>query len=172
MVECPTCKHSNFLGALFCSECGTQLTISGITTQSLKISSGAVSARSTGSDSLPPEIIIKDAPVTLHLLESDNYLPLMDQEEITLGRVNKGQKILPDVDLMPYDAFKKGVSRIHAALELFPGQVRIIDLGSSNGTRVNGEKLFPRRPYSVNNGDILALGKLKIRLVIRRREPG
>jgi pSer/pThr/pTyr-binding forkhead associated (FHA) protein len=44
--------------------------------------------------------------------------------------------------------------------------VVVTDLGSSNGTRVNGQKIVPHVDYPINHGDIIALGKLKIQVII------
>jgi len=85
-----------------------------------------------------------------------------------MGRVAEGQPILPDVDLSPYEAYSQGVSRLHAALKVINQRVVIMDLGSSNGTRVNGQKIVPNVDYPLNHGDMIALGKLKIQVLIRR----
>jgi pSer/pThr/pTyr-binding forkhead associated (FHA) protein len=95
-------------------------------------------------------------------------LHLNGQNEFTLGRVADGQPILPDVDLSPYEAYAQGVSRLHAALKLNNQRVFITDLGSSNGTRVNGQKIMPNVDYPLNHGDVIALGKFKIQVLIRK----
>jgi hypothetical protein len=48
------------------------------------------------------------------------------------------------------------VSRYHAEIEKRPDGYWLIDLNSSNGTEVNGERLFGERPLS--NGDRIVLG--------------
>jgi len=78
----------------------------------------------------------------------------------------EGQPILPDVDLSPFDAFSLGVSRLHAAIRIVNREVVVTDLGSSNGTRVNGQKIVPHVDYPINHGDIIAVGKLKIQVII------
>ncbi|MCL4561125.1 MAG: FHA domain-containing protein [Chloroflexi bacterium] len=88
--------------------------------------------------------------------------------EYTLGRVAEGQPILPDIDLSPYDAFSYGVSRLHAALKVNKDQVAIMDLGSSNGTSVNGKKIPSSADYPLNHGDVVNLGRLKLQILIRR----
>ena len=93
-------------------------------------------------------------------------LPLADRNEFTLGRSAEGQPIVPDVDLSPYNAYANGVSRLHALLKLVKGQVVLVDLGSSNGTYLNGNRLSPYAEMLVNHGDIVYLGKLKIQLLI------
>jgi pSer/pThr/pTyr-binding forkhead associated (FHA) protein len=109
-----------------------------------------------------------DAAVSLHLIESGMILHLNGQNEFTLGRVADGQPILPDVDLSPYEAYAQGVSRLHAALKLNNQRVFITDLGSSNGTRVNGQKIMPNVDYPLNHGDVIALGKFKIQVLISK----
>ena len=107
-----------------------------------------------------------DPNISLHIVESGQVLHLTDRKEFTLGRTVEGQPILPDVDLSPFDAFSLGVSRLHAALRIVNKELVVTDLGSSNGTRVNGQKIVPHVDYPINHGDIIALGKLKIQVII------
>jgi ABC transport system ATP-binding/permease protein len=51
-----------------------------------------------------------------------------------------------------------GVSRKHARLTFQNNQYLLEDLGSSNGTFVNGERISV--PWSLRNGDIISLGKM------------
>lgn len=44
----------------------------------------------------------------------------------------------------------------------------IVDLGSSNGTRINGQKIVPNVNYPLKDGDMLALGRIKLQISIRR----
>jgi pSer/pThr/pTyr-binding forkhead associated (FHA) protein len=78
----------------------------------------------------------------------------------------EGQPIVPDIDLSPYNAYANGVSRLHAAIKLVNNQVVMIDLGSSNGTYINGTRLSPYVEMPVADGDIAYIGKLKIQLLI------
>ena len=89
-----------------------------------------------------------------------------DRTEFTLGRMAEGQPIVPDIDLSPYNAYANGVSRLHAAIKLVNNQVVIIDLGSSNGTYINGTRLSPYVEMPVADGDIAYIGKLKVQLLI------
>jgi predicted component of type VI protein secretion system len=52
------------------------------------------------------------------------------------------------------------VSREHSMFELGAETVSIQDLGSRNGTEVNGKKLNPREPYILKNGDLVKVGPL------------
>jgi pSer/pThr/pTyr-binding forkhead associated (FHA) protein len=173
MILCPNCQHQEVNGALFCSECGSQLVYSeSLSTQSIYRSQSDTLAPSSAplGKSAPP--IPANAPtgafLTLHVIDSGSILPLAGRMEYTLGRVAEGQPILPDVDLSAYEAYSQGVSRLHAALKVANKRVTVVDLGSSNGTRVNGQKISPNFDYPINHGDIIALGKLKIQVLFQR----
>ena len=176
MIVCPNCHHKELPGALFCSECGARLiSLDYLTTQSIK---------KTNTDNLDETIVedIKDkfnfdedefskheisSDLALYLIEAKQTLQLAGRSEFTLGRVAEGQPILPDVDLSPFDAYAQGVSRLHAALKINKNRVAIMDLGSSNGTRVNGQKIVPHVDYPISHNDQIALGKLRIQILIK-----
>lgn len=175
MIICPNCHHKEFPGALFCSECGARLiSLDYLNTQSIQKTTSDMLDQSklgtegetlkSGGNFQKPEA---NAELALFVIESKQTLQLAGRTEFTLGRVAEGQPILPDVDLSPFEAYSQGVSRLHAALKVHHDRVAIMDLGSSNGTRVNGQKIVPHVDYPVNQGDIIALGKLKIQIILR-----
>ena len=74
---------------------------------------------------------------------------------------------------MPDDTFHKDISRHHCLLSVNPPELWVQDLGSKNGTYVNGEKIgqrigvptaegvaevHPGRRYRLKDGDEIALG--------------
>jgi pSer/pThr/pTyr-binding forkhead associated (FHA) protein len=172
MILCPNCHHQEISGALFCNECGAQLvTTDRIATQSIRrqpsdFLSSLEKSGQAPSQTSPASTV--DAVVSLYLVDSGQILHLAGRNEFTLGRVAEGQPILPDVDLSPYEAYAQGVSRLHSCLKIINQRVVITDLGSSNGTRVNGQKIMPHIDYPLNHGDVVALGKLKVQILIRR----
>jgi hypothetical protein len=173
MILCPTCHNQEFTGALFCSECGNRLVVLNIpTTTSIDRNQTGLlmSQPRSSSPPEPPSVSssLSDAVVSLHMIESGIVLHLSGRNEFTLGRTAEGQSILPDVDLSPYEAYAQGVSRLHSSLKLINQRVFITDLGSSNGTRVNGHKIMPNVDYPLNHGDVVALGKFKIQILIRK----
>ena len=170
MIVCPNCHHEEIAGALFCSECGAQLVISDQrATQSINRSpTDVLFTNGLPPMEIPPAKPGEDTIISLHLVGSGQVLHLAGRTEFTLGRVAEGQPILPDVDLSVYDAYSQGVSRLHAALKFVNQRVVITDLGSANGTRVNGQKIMPHIDYPLNHGDMIALGKLKIQILIRK----
>ncbi len=166
MIVCSNCNHVNIAGALFCSECGTRLGVSDpLTTQSIKSGQIKEALRRGPVPAAAPSVL--NNWVTLHLLDTGQVLPLAERNEFTLGRISEGQPIMPDVDLSPYQAYARGVSRLHAVLKREASHVFLMDLGSSNGTFVNGKRLMPHVDHAVSNGDVVALGKLKIQILLK-----
>lgn len=168
MIICPNCQHHEISGSLFCSECGAQLVFSErMSTQAIRKNPSDL-LQSLNAVPAPPVTPSGDAMLSIHLVDSGQILSLNGRTEYTLGRITEGQPILPDIDLSPYEAYAQGVSRLHTILKIVNQHVFVMDLGSSNGTRVNGQKIVPQVDYPVNHGDMLALGKLKIQVLIRR----
>lgn len=85
--------------------------------------------------------------------------------ETIFGRRDPATGAMPDVDLTPFAGYRMGVSRRHAAIRQGEEQsLNIWDLGSSNGTYLNGQKLSAHRPYRLHDGDELRLGQMVIRI--------
>ncbi len=167
MIICINCQHKNPPGAVFCEECGTQLAASDLITQSIRTEQVQRSASQGLDHAKPLAHVAMDSWGSLHLMDSGQILPLSDRNEFTLGRVSEGQPVLPDVDLSPYHAYANGVSRMHAVLKRSGVRVVIMDLGSANGTYVNGKRLTPQTERLLNHGDVVALGKLKFQVLIK-----
>jgi FHA domain/zinc-ribbon domain len=164
MIVCPNCQYNNLDGTVFCVECGMQLSgLQPIVTQNISADNlPAVERKKTAA--FPKDL---DNWASLHLLDSGQILPLGDRTEFTLGRVSEAQPIMPDIDLTPYQAYANGVSRLHAVLKREGKRVYVMDLGSSNGTYLNGKRLTPNSDQTLNHGDMLALGKLKIQILLK-----
>lgn len=166
MIICKNCRHENITGTLFCTECGMQLDESGVITTKTFPGEKAAELQKT-----PPVVETpsspKDSWLSLHLLDSGKIIALPMRNEFTMGRLSEGQPIMPDIDLMPYDAYAAGVSRLHAVIKREEGRVIIMDLGSSNGSYLNGRRLNPHTEENLKHGDVIALGKMKIQVLLR-----
>lgn len=172
MIKCPNCQHQELPGAMFCSECGAEILSADTLTSPLGNESapfieinGQEQAESSGPAADIPARS-KDTVLMLRLLDFDRTLKLSGRSEYSLGRVAKGQPILPDFDLTEFDAYQQGVSRLHAAIKVGPQRIVIMDLRSANGTRVNGQKIQPNVEYPIKHGDVIALGRLKIQFLL------
>jgi predicted component of type VI protein secretion system len=74
----------------------------------------------------------------------------LDQGTLSIGKSDEADLTIPD------DA----VSRVHLVLERFGPAWCVRDLGSRNGTLLNGERLFGER--AIHDGDELAIGRTRI----------
>lgn len=63
------------------------------------------------------------------------------------------------------------VSRRHAVIQWDGHQARVLDLGSTNGTTLNGKRLEPRRHYPFGPGDRLEIGGPEVVLEAALEEP-
>ncbi len=89
-------------------------------------------------------------------------------EEIMIGRHNPDTNETPQIDLENDDGLDKGVSRRHAAIVRRDGALQVVDLGSPNGTYLNGQKLVPNQPRVLRDGDDLRLAYLVLHVKFDR----
>jgi hypothetical protein len=167
MVLCSDCHHGNLLGAIFCSECGGRLVYPDMkgANQNPDVSPKSVPREiDTGHPKRQPQKG-REPFISLLIIHSGQVIPLVGRDEFTLGRSDSTQPLQPDVDLNPHDAYQKGVSRIHASIRI-DQQVTLQDLGSSNGTRINGQEIASNVPLPLSHGDVLTLGNLNIQVFI------
>lgn len=81
----------------------------------------------------------------------------VNKSPFLIGRKRGGDGTHPDLDLSHYDA--QFVSRRHAQITQRGNEYALIDLGSANGTFVNGTKLSPQMPHVLRSGDRITIGK-------------
>jgi hypothetical protein len=99
----------------------------------------------------------------------DQSVPLSILSRTVVGRVIEGETGI-DFDLTPFGAYHFGVSRQHAVISLNEGFLYLEDLGSTNGTRINGFQLTPNQKYRLRDGDEVEFARL--RTVIKFERPG
>ena len=97
-----------------------------------------------GTDSLLPH-----TNVTLLVRGIPEHVLVSEDKAVVLGRMDHRTKNLqPDVDLTPYGATMRGVSRIHARLFMQDKHLYIADLHSTNGTFIAGKRLARKFPLN------------------------
>jgi hypothetical protein len=175
MIVCSNCRHANIAGAVFCSECGAPLAPTTSATHDIgSLQEPEAPPAKAGAQEAPAEAPpvpsqgLADNWLTLHLLDTGQMLPLAERNEFTLGRISEGQPIMPDIDLSPYQAYANGVSRLHAVIKRGMDSIVLMDLGSANGTFLNGKRLNPNVEKDLANGDVVALGRLKIQILLKQ----
>jgi CRP-like cAMP-binding protein len=93
--------------------------------------------------------------------------PLAASKETTVGRIDPVTGINPEVDLTPVDG-KRSISRRHARIKReADGTFSVVeDVGTMNGTFVNGVRLAAGRPVPVASGDTVVFGTIQCRFEI------
>ncbi len=85
-----------------------------------------------------------------------------DKSEYVIGREDPVSNIFPEIDLTSYGGEAGGVSRQHAKIVRVGQQWTVIDLNSTNHTRVNGVRIEPQTPTNISDGTTLQFGKLVV----------
>jgi len=89
----------------------------------------------------------------LEVVDSGAHIPLVAQPELLVGRLDEVSGIEPEVDMTPHGGFDAGVSRRHAKIHQKGNRFFIEDVGSANGTFLNGQRLTPYLPHPLQKGD-------------------
>ncbi len=173
--KCPACGQVNRVGSLICENCGSSLvgeqSIVGtkrfvrnadgelVDEDGAKLSTDEVNALgSAGSMTFDDDMILR-----LEVEGAPTPILVFPKGEIALGRRDPATGTMPDVDLTAFAAYRLGVSRKHAIIRHNQKKLEIYDLGSSNGTSVNGVKLASHQPHPLRDGDMITLGKMLMR---------
>lgn len=149
--------HENPDGSVFCDECGERL----------PDASGQV-ADATSGDAMgspaPAAVATAVATAPKLVVDADNAaFDLSGKSEVLIGREDPVSNIYPDIDLTPHGGEEGGVSRLHAKLFLQGTQYLVEDQNSTNFTFVNRQKLAPKTPTPIHDGDEIRLGRVIMR---------
>ena len=105
-------------------------------------------------DTPPPAAAPPAAPqIVVHIGRLSAPFDLI-KDVTTLGRPDSALHYYPDVEIEMDDA----VSRRHAEIVKREGGYYLVDTGSTNGTRLNGETLLPHQEHLLARGDRIHLG--------------
>jgi DNA-binding response OmpR family regulator len=108
-----------------------------------------------------------DWSVDFQLPSTTKTISYAIDNELLIGRPDPHELVFSGFDLSPYDGVSKGVSRRHAMFKISGDKLTLIDLGSDNGTMINGDKLEPNAPTEIHDGDIVHFGHLEVTLKVR-----
>lgn len=149
--------HENPDGSMFCDQCGEALD-SGATATAAP--SGYDAAPSPAASPAPSMGATGGAPAKLVLKDGQEFM-LDGKSEFLIGREDPVSNIYPDIDLTPHRGEEDGVSRMHAKIYAQGAQYLIEDLNSTNATYLNRQKLPPKTPTPIKDGDEVRFGKVE-----------
>ena len=170
---CPNCGFSNQPGSLFCDNCGLQLPPVAVKPPSLPIhlppsapTPSTVATRPIGDQLRRAEIEIPPITIVTGRFETQDsgaiiYFP-RGKPQIMIGREDPVDGAFPEIDLNPYRGEELGVSRRHALISIESGRLFIEDLGSTNYTHLNQNRLLPNQRYQLNDGDEIRFGRFGV----------
>ncbi len=184
MQICPNCGYSNRPGVVFCENCGTSLIGNKGTANAQYVTGGTrkLDESKLSEETIKPEDLEKVTETGAEVFPEDGILQLdvgegtepmivVMKPYILFGRRDGATGSSPDVDLTPLAGYRMGVSRKHSEMRLQKtdeGQhLYLLDLGSSNGTFINGDRLISHRPYLLRDGDEIRFGQLALRVGFR-----
>ncbi len=184
MQGCPNCGYSNRPGVVFCENCGTSL-IGGTGVAETR---ALVGKTGTLIETISGDVTLEDildggfqegdefpvgGSLQLEIGEVLEPLVLPVEGTILFGRRDAAAGSIPEVDLTPYAGYRMGVSRRHAEIRLENKKyLNLYDLGSSNGTFLNGDRLLAHRSHRISNGDEIRFGQLVIKVRFRKKDSG
>lgn len=156
-VECRNCSKNNLAKEVFCFNCGEMLqSVAGLfdTRQFRQAQDGLFDSQYFSQDSVLT-LKAKNAAINLEIR------PQLHNRELILGRGFIGDTGL-DIVVDSEKTTVLGVSRTHLGIR-FDKQtatLQLHDLGSSNGTFINEERLHPSERRALCHKDELRLGYL------------
>ncbi|HZS86342.1 MAG TPA: FHA domain-containing protein [Chloroflexota bacterium] len=109
------------------------------------------------------------AGATLSITFPSGQVFTMQGEAIDIGRTDVAQDWHPALDVIPYGGGSPelGVSRHQARITRQNGDFLVTDVGSTNGTYVNGRAVPYNQPVPLHNGDTLSFGALNTQVSIQ-----
>ncbi len=156
---CPNCGFPFREGELACNHCGIVFSAVGRTK-----TIGGVKHDDLERVRRVGEAVVQQACViSLNIGEKAIILP--NAETVVLGRDTlMTNSLQASADLSPYGAHENGVSHLHVKVIRKRDMIYVVDLGSTNGTFLNGVRLMPKQERVLRNGDELILGRLRLRV--------
>jgi FHA domain len=167
MQTCSNCNSKQFEGTIFCTECGASLVPARHNETTMSLGQRPPTDELGDADPVfvpAPEPKETGPTLTLVIMNSGRQIKLDVSEDLLIGRKDNARGIFPDVDLGLDGGYDAGVSRRHAILSHKDNVYRVEDLGSANGTFVNGRRLAPQTATQLADGDEVKCGTLLVRV--------
>jgi hypothetical protein len=147
-VQCSSCGASNLASESYCVDCGANLRQGAVAPAPAPIEA-AVSAAPAAPTQVAARLV----------LVSNGQQFMLSQDLTTMGRRSLADHIEPDIDLTDHDP-DSYVSRRHAKITRTDSGYLFEDVGSSNGSTINGGgRLAAGVQHLLKAGDRVTLGR-------------
>ena len=188
MITCPYCKAEIEADSKFCDQCGNELkycpscNVPRRGTECPRCGEELITAKaflSRNSDTSPQKTvhptIMADMPQASHLSPSPQPAPqgtIVSQTQapalsivgsswclpVKEGRFGRNGGIYPEFSTVQY------ISGNHGQFRLQNAAWEVLDLGSTNGTYLNGQRLVQGKWYPVKKGDTLKIATIQFEI--------
>ena len=166
MIKCPTCGEEALEGALLCKRCGAYFPTGGHLSTDPLNEEHAPAPRTFSR----PDFDTVPFGSTLILHDQDNERDFVVPRKLSsalIGRNDRLAGLMVDINLADEEGKTYGISRRHARVRFVNDRYLVEDLESLNGSFLNERKLVPFIPEILRDGDILRLGSLTFRVVLK-----
>ena len=170
---CPACKLLNDTAATECVHCGAPfeggVNDSVSTTYEMVVGDTSLLTPETQARLENVERDVPENGFAIFLANHEQPFDVRTEEDFILGRKTsetQGQV----VDLTPFNAFDMGISRRHVRIQRVENSYQITDLGSTNGTWLNEERLPPNQSVTIPRAAHLRLGKMHLYIIHRLKK--
>ena len=167
---CPSCQQRNRGDAVICEYCGKPLkSIPENDRSTIDLTGDTKSFVENFKEKI--EQVNREEPaegIAIYLLGLTHPIEICLENEFVIGRLTEVTKEKV-VDLTLYNAFNLGVSRRHLMVRRSGDGYEVIDLQSSNGTWVDGQRLVLQQPFAIKSGSQIRLGNMRIFVAFRQQ---
>jgi hypothetical protein len=154
---CAYCHTTNPSVHMYCFHCGESLDT--IPTTKVITPDFQHHTSSQLAERLVPDL---ENRITLVVGEQAEQIYFRAIQRLVLGRCATSPMGEVTLDLSPYQGLELGVSRQHAIIIFRLNRFYLMDVGSRNGTYLNGKYLYSHQLTQLSHGDRIQLGQLRM----------
>ena len=158
-IVCAACGAVNGAGSMFCEDCGASLAAA---PAPVEVPMAPIPAPVAAPVAAPAPVQVAGLVSRPRLVVAGGQVEFpLDRDSMLLGRNSPADNIFPEIDLTNVDT-ESYISRRHGRITRQDGAFLYEDIGSSNGSFVNGNKLMPKTVIELHDGDTLRLGRTEM----------
>ncbi len=157
---CQNCGRGNKSSARFCASCGAVLPVVVAPSAAPRPQTAVAQPPRPAQQPVAQPVALPPARFVITTPRGTWEYPLLNLP-CRIGRRDPSQNHYPELDLADYD--RGHASRRHAVIERRGDQYVVTDVGSVNGTVLNGVTLPAHRPQPLRASDRIRIGDVELR---------